>query len=64
MADFEKHRELWNEVLYGSPKESVTAASKLNDLGEMSEKTLQIFILATGIAVNEKPKSKGRRKRR
>lgn len=62
MADFEKHRELWNEVLYGSPEESVAAANKLNNLGEISEKTLQVFILATGMAVNEKTKLKGRRR--
>ncbi len=43
MVDFKKHRELWNEVLYGSYEESVAAANKLNNLGEISEKTLQSF---------------------
>ncbi len=64
MVDFKKHRKLWNEVLYGSYGESVAAANKLNNLGEISEKTLQVFILATGIAANEKTKSKGRRNHR
>ncbi len=64
MVDFKKHRELWNEVLYGSHEESVAAANKLNNLGKISERTLQVFILAAGIAANEKTKSKGRRNHR
>lgn len=50
MADFNKHKDLWNDVVYGTPTASLAAASKLNQLGEMSEKTFQVFVLASLIA--------------
>lgn len=52
--DLKKYRGLWNDVLYGTPTESLTAASKLNQLGEMSDKTFQIFMLASAYAIRDK----------
>lgn len=54
MADLNRHKDLWNDVLYGTPTASLAAASKLNQLGEMSDKTFQVFVLASAIAVSEK----------
>lgn len=54
MADLKKHKNLWNDVVYGTPTVSMAAASKLNQLGEMSDKTFQIFVLASAIAFSEK----------
>ena len=47
--DLKNHRNLWNDVLYGTPTASLAAASKLYDLGEMSKKTFQVLVLATAI---------------
>ena len=52
--DSTKHRDLWNTVVSGTPKDAVVAASKLYELGEMSEKTFKIFVLATAMAATEK----------
>ena len=54
VADLKKHKNLWNDVVYGTPTVSMAAASKLNQLGEMSDKTFQIFVLASAIAFSEK----------
>lgn len=54
MADLNQHKDLWNDVLYGTPTASLAAASKLNKLGEMSDKTFQVFVLASAIASAEK----------
>ena len=48
-VDLKKHRNLWNDVLYGTPTASLAAASKLYDLGEMSKKTFQVLVLAAAI---------------
>ena len=47
--DLKNHRNLWNDVLYGTPTASLAAASKLYNLGEMSEKTFQVLVLAAAI---------------
>lgn len=52
--NLDKNKDLWNDVLYGTPTTSLAAASKLNKLGEMSERTFQIFVLASVIASTEK----------
>ncbi len=49
-VDLKKHKDLWNDVLYGTPAASLAAAGKLHELGEMGEKTLQVFMLASAIA--------------
>lgn len=54
MVDLMKYKELWNDVLYGIPNVSLAAASKLNQLGEMSDNTFQVFILASIISTSEK----------
>lgn len=54
MVDLMKYKELWNDVLYGTPNVSLAAASKLNQLGEMSDNTFQVFILASIISTSEK----------
>ena len=54
VADLNQHKDLWNDVVYGTPTASLTAASKLNKLGEMSDKTFQIFVLASAIESTEK----------
>ncbi len=54
MADLKKHKDLWNDVLYGTPTGSLTAASKLYELGEMSTKTFQVFVLASTMAIKKK----------
>ncbi len=52
--DLKKHKDLWNDVLYGTPTASLAAASKLHELGEMSEKTFQVFVLASAMAIKER----------
>lgn len=52
--DFEKHRALWNTVVSGAPTDAVAAAGKLYELGEMSEKTFKLFVLATARAATER----------
>lgn len=52
--DLNRHKDLWNDVVYGTQTASLAAASKLNKLGEMSDKTFQIFVLASAIAATEK----------
>lgn len=54
VADLNQHKDLWNDVVYGTPTVSLAAASKLNKLGEMSDKTYQIFVLASVITSTEK----------
>lgn len=54
MADLKKHKNLWNDVLYGTPTASLMATSKLNELGEMSDKTFPVFVLASAIASVER----------
>jgi hypothetical protein len=53
-VDLKKHRNLWNDVIYGTPMASLAAASKLYDLGEMSKKTFQVLVLAAGIESTDK----------
>ena len=53
-VDLKNHRNLWNDVLYGTPTASLAAASKLYDLGEMSKKTFQVLVLAAGIESTDK----------
>lgn len=47
-------KKLWNDVIYGTPISSLAAASKLNQLGEMSDKTYQTFVLASAFAASER----------
>lgn len=54
VADLNQHKDLWNAVIYGNLTESLAAASKLNRLGEMSDKTFQIFVLASVVVSTEK----------
>lgn len=56
MPDFNKHRDLWNKAMYGDLSESIAAASELNDLGEISEKTFQGFVF---VALSASAERKG-----
>lgn len=47
-------KKLWNDVVNGTPTSSLAAASKLNQLGEMSDKTYKIFVIASAIAASER----------
>ena len=58
--DLNQNRGLWNDVLYGTPTASLAAASKLYNLGEMSEKTFQGLVLA--VAIESADKKGGKRK--
>lgn len=52
--DSTKHRNLWNTVVSGTPEDAVVAAGKLYELGEMSEKTFKIFVLANAMVSTER----------
>ena len=58
--DLNQNRGLWNDVLYGTPTASLAAASKLYNLGEMTEKTFQVLVLA--VAIESADKKGGKRK--
>lgn len=47
-------KKLWNDVVNGTPTSSLAAASKFNQLGEMSDKTYQTFVIASAIAASER----------
>lgn len=47
-------KKLWNDVVNGTPTSSLVAASKLNQLGEMSDKTYKTFVIASAIAASER----------
>lgn len=52
--DFEKHRSLWNDAIYGSPETSLVALRKLNERGEIGETTYQACVFASLMAATEK----------
>lgn len=53
-VDSTKHRDLWNMVVSGTPKDAVIAAGKLYELGD------KIFVLATTIASTERKGGKSK----
>lgn len=56
--DLKNHRNLWNDVLYGTPTASLAASNKLYDLGEMSKKTFQVLVFATVIKSTDEKSAK------
>lgn len=59
-----KHRDLWNEVLYGTPSNALAAASSLHKLGEMSDFVFQSIFLTVCYQNKEQKAAKKRRKRK
>lgn len=52
--DFEKHRSLWNDAIYGFPETSLATLRKLNELSEIGETTYQAGVFASLMAATEK----------